>query len=180
MLCRGPGPAWLVCSTEPKAERPALDSIRRLGFQSWTPIEHVKAKRRGKLVDVARPYFPRYVFAGIDPHRDDWRLLEDVDEVEYVLTNNGRPSCVPSAWIDTLRHAEQVGAFDRTKATPNGFELGDMVRSGEGQFSGLTGMIVEFMAKLRSTTASKRARVLFEFMGRAVKVDLPVEHLEKL
>lgn len=179
MLCRGPGPAWLVVYTAARGEIAVRDEIMRAGFAAWTPLEKRTIVRRGKKREMERPYFSRYVFAGVDVHRQDWQVLLDVDGVEDVLRNNGSPSCVPSAWIATLRHAEAVGAFDCTKPEPNGFELGERVRIGEGQFSGFHAVIKEFMAKLTAASPRKRAKVLFTFMGRMTALELPVEHLEK-
>jgi transcription antitermination factor NusG len=54
------------------------------------------------------------------------------------------------------------------------------VRVTDGPFAGFNALIIEFIAKMRSATASKRAKVLLNFMGQATRIDLPVTSLEKL
>ena len=111
---------------------------------------------------------------------DDWRAVLDVDGVEDVLRNNDVPSRVPVAWIDRLRKLEEFGTFDRRKNGPTPFEIGEMVRLSEGPFSGLNARIEGFVAKLKSSTASKRVRVLLDFLGQQTRMEVDVVVLEKV
>lgn len=175
------GPLWRVAYTEPRAELQASRDIREtLGFDVYAPFEKLVVVRRGRRLDTARPYFPRYLFVAVDPHRQDWQPILDIDGIVDVMRNNGEPSYVPSAQIAALRKAEEVGMFDLTAVNASKFEVGELVRISEGPFSGFNATIVEFMAKLRSATAKKRAKVLVDFMGRMTSTDLALTELEKL
>ena len=177
------GPAWHVAYVEPRHEFKTCDEIVAAGFDAYCPAERLRGKPRlgPKRADpIIRPLFPRYLFVAFDPDRSDWTPLLRVDGVYDVLRNNGVPSRIPGAWVAALRKAEQVGMFDRTAHMPVMFKVGEQVRISDGSFAGFHAVIAEFVAKMRSTTARKRARVLFAFMGRMAAIDLPVTSLEKL
>jgi transcription antitermination factor NusG len=172
------GPAWLVVATQPRAEKDTAAELAMAGFDVYLPLE----KRRGRpgRPQVSTPLIPRYVFAGVDLLRQDWGLLRHLDGVVDVIANNGTPSRVPTSVVEKLMKSEAYGGFDYTQAGPGLFSIGETVRVGGGIFTGFNARIAKFVAKMRSTTAVKRARVLLEFMGAMREVDLDVGELEKI
>lgn len=180
------GPLWHVAYTEPRAERHVTEAVRdELGFAVYGPAERLVEVRRGRKVDVERPYFPRYLFVEVDPYRQEWQALLGIEGVIDVLGKPGAgeerlPSHVPLAWIEALRKAEELGIFDRTRRVPNRFKIGEHVRLSDGPFAGFNATIEEFIAKLRSAKAVKRAKVLVDFMGRMSSMEVDITALEKL
>lgn len=173
------GPLWHVIYTAPRAERRVLEGIgEELKYEVYLPVERLRGNKPDTSIE--RPLFARYLFVQVDPYRQDWQPLLDIDGVSDVLRNNNIPSHVPAAWIEAIRKAEAVGIFDRTTRLPRDLNIGDIVRVEEGPFAGHRAVIQEFIGKLRSATASKRARVLVAFMGRAAMLDLSVTSLEKV
>lgn len=168
---------WVVCYTEPRAERKAAIGMTETGTVSFLPLERFRGKP-GKD-PVERPLFPRYLFAKIDDG-DEWGRLLAVDGVLDVLRNNNSPMRIPDFQIEGLRKAEAVGLFDHTTINPNGFAIGEQVRVAEGPFAGFNAEIREFVGKIRSATAIKRARILVSFMGRMTGLEMPVTALEKV
>jgi transcriptional antiterminator RfaH len=168
------GPLWHVCYVEPRTEIRACEDITdELGFEAYAPVERLKRPVRGVLSAIERPLFPRYIFVGVDPYRQEWQRLLDI---AGILGTNGAPGCVPAAWIAMIRKMEECGVFDRTKVEPDKFKIGDIVRVSEGPFSGLTGRIESFAAKLKNATASKRVKLLMDFCH----LDMDVTGLERL
>ena len=148
-----------------------------LGYPVFCPFE----KLRGKAKPLERPLFQGYVFAGVDPYREDWQPILDVKGVvDLLMMDADTPGRVPAAWIDVMRHAEAVGEFDRTSVSPSMFEIGELIRVSEGPFAGHKAVIESFIAKLRSAKAKKRAKLLVQFMGRMSAIEMDVTALEKL
>jgi len=182
------GPLWHVVrvAPRPRAElRAAKDIDKALGFTVFVPIELAWCTVRGVRVIGRKPLFPGYAFVAVDPYRQDWQRLLDIDGVVDVLgrprgDERGLPSWVPTKHIDELRHAERVGVFDRTKPEPDGFAIGESVRVATGPFNGLRAEIISFNARMKSATAKKRAKILLEFFGRLMSVEVDVMRLEKL
>lgn len=173
---------WHVCYTEPRAEqRIVADITADLGFEAYMPVERMWVRHRGKRCEMERPVFPRYLFAQVDPHREEWQRLLDVDGVVDVLgrpaiDTAGLPSYVPVPWVEMIRKMEECGVFDRTKTEPDKFKIGEFVRVSDGPFAGMAGKIEGFAAKLKSATAKKRVKLLMDFC----RVELDVTSLEKL
>ena len=168
---------WLVAYCAPALELEVIANIERAGGQAWTPCQWVARFSRGKKFLRMRPLFPRYVFAD-EP--GEWRWLEDVDGVEQILTNNGRPLRVPGEIVAVLQRAESTGIFDSPTAALGRLELGDRVKILDPQFFGKRGVVAEFCARMRSASQQKRAKVLISALGRMVRVEVAVGSLEKL
>jgi transcription antitermination factor NusG len=174
------GPAWHVVYTEQRAECEVVRGLSEVGYDVYLPMERVVVVRRGHKVDMSRPLLPRYAFVAFDPLRDEWGPILNVDGVTDLLSNNGVPSRLPAAWIEAIWRSESCGIFDRTKHDPNGFAIGDHIRITEGPFAGHTAVIQAFIAKLRSSTGGKRAKLLMSFLGQQVSMSLDVTKIEKV
>src|SRR5690349_21208616 len=164
------GPLWHVAYVETSSEiDTARDIHDTLGFPVFVPAEKVWTVRRGRRVQACKPLFEGYIFPRVDPYREDWSALKHVDGVIAVLgapaDREGIPSYVPTAWIDAMRKAQDMGIFDRTSALPEGFKVGDSVSIGEGPFAGFTAEIQGFIAKMRSARSRKLAKLLVLFLG---------------
>lgn len=175
------GPLWHVAYTAPRAERDVSEGIEQLGLEPYMPMERRVVVRRGRKFDEGRPLLSSYVFFRRDPHRQAWQDVLDVDGVVDVLMASPLiPGYIPAAWIEAMRKAEAVGIFDRTTKNSSQFRVGETIRISDGPFEGFNGLIEEFIAKMRSATASKRAKIAVQFMGRITKVDLELTSIEKL
>ena len=77
----------------------------------------------------------------------------------------GEPVRVPSEIVAALKGRVAAGAFDRVGRTGS-LRLGDLVRVTRGVFEEMIGRLVE----LRE---GDRVVVLLDFLGRAVRAELP-------
>lgn len=180
------GPLWHVVRCAPRAEVKVADGVRdELGYPVCLPIERRWTVLRGRKVEAARPVFQGYGFVQVDPYRQEWQRLLEIDGVVDVLgrsDTDGRdrvPAHVPRAWIEAIQTAEAAGAFDHVNAT-NGFNVGDTVRVLEGPFAGLSGEIAHFIAKLRCNGPERRAKLLVAMMGRMTAVEADLANVERV
>jgi transcription antitermination factor NusG len=174
------GPGWHVVYTAPRAEKEVQYGLWDIGFDVYLPMERAARLVRGHRVPTTSPLLPRYLFVAFDPHSDEWGPIMEVDGVADLLANNGVPSRLPMAWMVELMKMESCGVFDRTCREPNGFAIGEVVRMSEGPFAGMSATIQAFAAKMKSATAKKRVKVLMDFLGRQVTMDVDVCELEKV
>lgn len=179
------GPLWHVAYVETRTEIDTAKDIHdTLGFPVFVPAERVWTMRRGRRVQACKPLFEGYIFPCVDPYREDWSRLRGVDGVIDVLgapaDREGIPSYVPTAWVDAMRKAQDMGIFDRTTNNASKFMVGETVRISDGPFTGWNAEIQGFIAKMRSATASKRVKLMLAFMGRMSAIEMDVTALEKL
>lgn len=174
------GPGWYVVMSAPSAQTRVKSGIEGIGHKVYMPLERLRKRERGKLKLIERPLLGPYMFFALDPYKQEWSPVLEVDGVLDILRNNQMPSRVPEAWINAMRKAEMYGEFDKTPDSPHPFKKGETVRISEGPFSGFHALIEEFIAKLKSSTASKRAKVAVDFFGRCMKLELPVCDLERV
>lgn len=174
------GPGWFVVMTAPNAQTRVKSGLEGIGREVYMPIEKLKRRERGKTRVIERPLLGPYMFFLLDPYKQEWSPILEVDGVIDVLRNNQIPSRIPDAWVNAIRKAEMYGEFDKTPDSPNPFKKGETVRISEGPFSGFHALIEEFIAKLKSATATKRAKVAVDFFGRVMRLELPVCDLERV
>ena len=53
---------WYVVYTKPREEARARENLERQGHQCYLPELSLEKRRRGKVVPVTEPLFPRYLF----------------------------------------------------------------------------------------------------------------------
>ena len=181
------GPLWHVAMVEAGKDIKIAEEIHdELGFPVFVPAERVWTMRRGLRIKAAKPMFSGYVFPRVDARTEDWGRLRHVRGVLAILgapvTGCGLPGHVPAAWVEAMRHAQEVGSFDRTKVEPDGFSVGDLVTITEGPFAKLQAEIRDFIVKVspRGVKASKRAKLLMQFLGRVSSIEVDVTALEKV
>lgn len=179
------GPLWHVAYVETSSEIDTAEAIHdELGFTVFVPAERVWTMKRGRRVQACKPLFEGYIFPCVDPYREDWSALRHIDGVIDVLgapaDREGIPSYVPTAWVDAMRKAQDMGVFDRTTPLPDGFKVGETVRISDGPFAGWNAEIQGFVAKMRSATARKRVKLMLAFMGRMCATEVDVTAVEKL
>jgi hypothetical protein len=102
---------WHVVQTSQAAEGRAAIGVGGIGLEAYLPIQLERQNYRGRCEIAWRPLFQNYVFARADSGRDMPRLMA----IAGVLRQNGKPARIADDVIATIRQAEQLGAFDRTR-----------------------------------------------------------------
>ncbi len=160
-------PAWYCVRTRTKTEHLVAERLRRLrDVGVFCPrIRYRKPTRRGP-VWFTEALFPSYVFARFHIDRDsDIRYTLDVTGL---VTFGNRTACVPDSVMERLQAElgnEEVKVFDEP------VRPGDAARILEGPFSG-----IEVVVR-RVLPARQRVQILFHFMGRETKVEMPMHSL---
>jgi transcriptional antiterminator RfaH len=153
------GPAWYVVHTHPHAEAKAAAHLVRQGYSSY--LRRCRHARRADI--VARPLFPRYLFATIDPLALRWRAIKSTIRVAHLVCNGDEPAVVPGAVIDEIL-GRQNGAgfiqFDRPRFSP-----GDKIWVVDGVFAASLGLF-------EGVTDHERVAILLDLLGRKVRVVL--------
>lgn len=163
--------AWFVLQTAVHGEDKVAKALAEMGFQSYAPMMRKDIWHRQKTKLVTRKFrlFNRYLFAYLPIDAGQWKTLEDIKEVDYVLGANGVPCPVPAAEIERFKSAEAARLFDDTKQ--DRFPMGSRVRAVGGPFGGFAGRVV-------SVAGRGIVHAMLEIFGRMVPVQFPYNMVE--
>jgi transcriptional antiterminator RfaH len=174
------GLTWFVVVCNPKCERRAQLGLRRAGYQTYLPQTKRWVVHARKKEERENPLFSRYIFIGLKPGQDFYKL-RGVDGVEGVVRDgDGVPARIPAPEdrphpLARILEREQAGEFDFTRLPEQGpqYAPGEIVRLSAGALTDITGHVVGMLSK-------GRVEVLIDFMGRGAKVQMKATELQRM
>lgn len=103
---------WYVAAA--RDENRAADRLGARGVELWQPRRKVTIGRRRGLAarDVERPLFPGYLFLHVPAAAEAFHAVNT--ETDGLLGARGWPEALADGVIETLRLANDAGAFDDT------------------------------------------------------------------
>jgi transcriptional antiterminator RfaH len=153
---------WYVVQTQPHAESKAMGHLIRQGFAAYLP-RYVKRRRHArKIVTVAAPLFPRYLFVTVDMETQRWRSIHSTFGVSRLVCNGDEPAPVPPAVVAALQAREDAGGFVQLERRPR-FVSGERVRIVDGVFADTLGLFAGMADR-------ERVAILLDLLGRMVRV----------
>jgi transcriptional antiterminator RfaH len=144
--CPKPTMRWVAVNTHPHREHIAIENLERQQFGVYCPRELRTIRHARRTQDVARPLFPGYLFAAIEPDLTMWRPILSTFGVRAVIRFGERPAFVDDGFIEGLRAREVDGVIAKP-ATP--YRVGQEIRLRGGPFDGLIAKIIEMKDKDR-------------------------------
>lgn len=180
--------SWLVINTKPNSEKTAQAALSASyrNFDVYYPQMLRRISHAGRIRDVERPFLPRMIFV-----RDDGsqiRAICSAPGVSSVMRFGSEPAVLGDWVLDEIRKRE-TKALRPEKPSEFGvyvdleirfqpelarrFEIGEEVRVADGPFRG-------FNAIFEAQDDQRRAHVAIEIFGRANRVRLDLDQLEKL
>jgi transcriptional antiterminator RfaH len=162
---------WYAVYTHPHGETKALEHLLRQGYAAYLPRYRTRVSHARRCQTVLRPLFPRYLFAGIDRASIRWRPILSTLGVADIVRAGDEPAAVPPGIVAAIQAREVAGDFDRLTQRVR-MSMGDLVRVTAGTFEEMVGTLVELREQ-------ERIVVLLEWLGRAVRVQLRAEAVER-
>jgi transcription antitermination factor NusG len=155
---------WFCLKTQPKHEHLAATALRRhLGLRCFSPrVRFRKATRRGAVWFV-EAMFPGYIFAQFTFAKQH-RQVEYSSGIQGVVRFGDQVATVDPLLIDNLQ--EKAGDAEMVTFDPE-IEVGQSVQIAEGPFQGVEALVTRLLP------ARERIRVLLEFLGRSVEMEVP-------
>jgi transcriptional antiterminator RfaH len=161
---------WFVAHTQALKESIAAQHLLEQGFEVYVPRFKKTTRHARKIREVLAPLFPRYIFVSMDLDAACWRSINGTRGVAYVLTNNERPAEVPDQVVQSLRAQENAEGLVSTDSLDL-FVAGDRVLVLDGAFKDQT-------AVFECLDDKQRVQLLLSFLGREIKVSLPLYAVE--
>lgn len=157
-------PVWFCLRAEPKREHLAGIVLRRqFGIECLSPrLRFRKPTRRGPVWFI-EAMFPGYVFAKF-AYSSLHRAVESSHGVRGILRFGNCIAIVPENTVMTLR---AKGGGEEIITVDSSLKIGQPVQFIEGPFQGFEVIITRLLP------ARERIRVLLEFLGRSVEMEVP-------
>jgi len=161
---------WHVVYTQHRAETRAAEQLQRQGFEIYFP-RCEKIRRHARREDVVRvALFPRYLFVAFNAEFDRWRAVNGTIGVSHLICHGEQPMALPDDVVPSLR-ATETGDGLVSLGSLALFEAGARLRVLDGAFVGKTGVY-------DGMTGADRVVLLFDLIGRQVRVAVPMHAVE--
>lgn len=155
---------WICAYVSPRSETRAVDEIKQLGFDAYSPMRTVRVIRQRRITEEKRPLFVGYIFAQLGDNLEGLYAVRAIDGVSQII-GGYCPAIVKPGLIQELRHAERMGAFDERPKPEPVFAPGQHVRITAGPFTG-------FIASVIKAEPKRRVHVLLAMLGGSVSASV--------
>lgn len=154
---------WSLAITAPNAERIVAADLSRLHYPHIWFKRQASAVVRGRVVQLVRPAFPRYVFVTTD---QCWEVLRDVGKVLGLLSFGEELAVIRQNIVDQLIHRCNGTDLFPPEVIPEPFKRGDRVVIGG------YGPIAGHEAVYEQVASDGKLRLSFDWFGRLVPIDI--------
>jgi transcriptional antiterminator RfaH len=162
---------WHVIHTKPRQEERALLNLERQGYACYLPMLAVERLRKGAVIIVEEPLFPRYLFIHLetDVTGKGWGPIRSTKGVSALVTFGAEPARVDDTLIEALRAQSDVADGEPRRL----FTPGERLMITGGAFAGIE-------AVYEMADGESRAFVLIELLRKATKVRVAAGRLRKI
>lgn len=162
---------WALATTKPNSEQRVARALilRDVSFHVFRYRSNLI--RNGKITQILRPVFPRYVFV---PFHSAWTVRHEVEDVLGLVCFGSDVARVPQEVVDGL--VKSAGPGD-VLAVEDAIGIeGAIYRSGD-RVVAVVGPLVGQLAIVVRRLPSGKIRCEFDFVGKHVFADLPAGEL---
>jgi transcriptional antiterminator RfaH len=158
-------PLWFCLKAHPKREHLAAAALRcQWGITCFCPrLRFRKVTRRGTIWFV-EAMFPGYLFARF-VYAHQHRAIEHASGVQSIVQFGDQVAAVDT---DTIAFLQQSAGEQELVTIQPEIRVGQSVQVTDGPLRGLEALVVQLLP------ARERVRVLLEFLGRPVAMEVPL------
>ena len=158
---------WYAARTQPRAELASAAQLDRDGLEVFCPRVTIPDPKVGH---PDTPLFPGYLFVRLDLEDTGWPNIHPAHRLLGWVNFGGEPAWLPDEVVADL--ANRVEALNREGIPWRRFRPGERVQIVSHTMQGL-GEVVE-----EAKSPKARVKVLLNFMGRLITVQVPSENLQ--
>ncbi len=161
------GTDWFLAQLKPNCANIADKNLRRLGFETFLPLDEETRRRNGRFVTAKRPLFPGYIFVAFDVAQGHWRTINSTYGITRLVSFGVEPAAVPADLVAQIRLRCDADG----KLVPHAMlQPGDRVTVTTGPFA-------DFVAEVETLSPDRRVWVLMDIMGNQTRVRVTADQL---
>ncbi|ACD82086.1 transcriptional activator RfaH [Candidatus Methylacidiphilum infernorum] len=158
---------WYCLSIQPKKEKLAVENLKKENIEVFFPQFQYQKIRSRKTSLVLEPLFPGYLFAKFNLY-SKLTFVRSTKGVRKVVHFGSSYPVIPDSFIEELRI--QFGE-EGIKTIRERIDVGSTINIAEGPFQGYSCIVLGFIP------AKERVRVLLEWLGRAVQIEVNLKEI---
>jgi transcriptional antiterminator RfaH len=163
MLAFVPEPIWFCLTTQPKREQLAAIALRRqFGVECFSPRLRFRRMTQRGPVWFVEAMFPGYLFAKF-VYSTQHRAVESSHGIRGIVHFGDRLATLPENIVSALQ--SRVGS-EEIVTVDCSIRVGESVQIINGPFQGLEVLVTHLLP------AKERIRVLFDFLGRSMEIEV--------
>ena len=157
-------PVWFCLKAQPKREHLAAIALRRqFGIECCSPRLRFRKMTQRAPVWFVEAMFPGYLFAKFE-YSKQHRAVEASHGIRGIVRFRDHLATLPESIVAELQ--SRVGA-EEVMTIDSSIKIGQAVQIIEGPFRGLEVVVTCLLP------AKERVRVLFDFLGRSIEMEVP-------
>ena len=161
-------PFWFCLKAQPKREHLAATALRRqFHIECFSPRLRFRRMTRRGPVWFVEAMFPGYLFAKF-VYGEQHRAVESSHGIRGIVHFGDRLATLSDDIMAALQ--SRVGA-EEVVTVDSSIKIGQPVQITEGAFQGLEGVVTHLLP------AKERVRVLLEFLGRSLEMEISTARL---
>ena len=98
--------AWYVAHCKPRQEEVALENLARQGYAAYLPRLRALKRRRGRLISLQEPMFPRYLFFRPGTSEQSIAPVRSTLGISAIVRFGQEPARLRSETLAHIREAE--------------------------------------------------------------------------
>ena len=153
---------WYVARTKPLAEYPTQKNLVNSGIETFLPSIRSRRPRRGY---ESEPLFPGYLFIHCNLEEGEHKLLKSLTYPIKLVGFAGVIPTIPEKAIDDIKI--RVDVINNGGGLWSRYRVGDRVKVALGKVTTFARVIHD------NESPYQRVKVLLEFLGRMLQVDVP-------
>lgn len=159
---------WYLVHTKIRQELVAVENLERQGFDTFLPMLNAEKLRRGKLVVVREPLFPRYLFIRLSTgiEAQSWGPIRSTVGVSRLVTFGHSPARLDDEIFIAIRSRSESQEVMVRQFSPN-----DHVVLTQGPFVGVD-------AIYQTSDAYGRVILLLNLLNKQVKLTTEAAFIE--
>ena len=161
--------SWYAVHTHPRAETTVVSHLTRQGFDAYLPLFLKRRAHSRRIARVPSPFFPRYLFVGMNIENISWRAIRSTVGVSNFICAGEKPIQVPTDVLKLLKSREDENGFVKLGSSSS-IHPGDRVQINDGALGDLVAIVKELRGLDRVT-------LLLRLMGRQVSVNTSLERI---
>ena len=132
---------WLVFYTKPRAEKKTDELLKKLGFNSYLPVQTILRQWSDRKKKVITPLFNSYIF--VNEHESRIPDILQVPGVVWNIRYLDKPAILRDEEMNTIRRFIETGYFIETTSANELLKKGDKVEIIDGPLRGMIGILTK-------------------------------------